>query len=175
MANVKYINGYNIESNEKFFIDANIWLYMYCPIGDYNTKVVEKYSSFFDKIISSGNEIYICSSLISEILNRYMRIEFQLAKEENGIEDYKKDFRNNVNYKESIECIEKIIKEKIIDKCIQINDQFENFDYDSKYLNNGLDFNDALYCHLAVENGLKIVTHDRDFKKTKLPVEVITY
>ena len=170
MANIKHINGYNISADEKFFIDANVWLYMYGPIGDYDEKAVQKYSSFFEKITSSGNEIYTCSSLISEVLNRYMRIEFQIAKEEDGIEDYKKDFRNNSEYEEVIASIEMIIKEKILDKCVQISDQFDSFNYDSTYLNNGLDFNDALYCHLAIQNGLKIVTHDKDLKRTSLPI-----
>lgn len=175
MAIINRVNGYSIERSEKFFIDANIWLYMYCPIGDYDARAVQKYSDFYEKITNAGNEVYVCSSLISEVLNRYMRIEFQIAKEEDGINDYKRDFRNNSDYEDTINSIEALIKEKILDKCISINDQFESFDFEKVYLNKNLDFNDSLYCHIAIQNGLKIITHDKDLRNTDLPVEIITY
>lgn len=175
MAVIKYINGYEIEEGEKFFIDANIWLYMYGPIGDYEQKVVDKYSTFFEKIVENGNEIYISSSLISEILNRYLKIAFKIASEEDGIKDFKRDFRDNEVYKETIKSIEMIIDEKIIKKCIQVNDEFETYDFNVSYLNNGMDFNDSLYCHMAISKGLTVLTNDKDFRKSALPVEIVTY
>lgn len=40
-----------------------------------------------------------------------------------------------VSLKDTIISIKALIKEKILDKCVSINDQFEIFNYDKAYLN----------------------------------------
>lgn len=177
MAEVKYIYKYEFSESDKFFLDANVWLYLYCSVGGYNESVVKKYSDFFDRIKEENKEIFINSGLVSEIFNRYLHIEFLAAQAEDpSIEDYKKDFRDNEKYKETISMVKKIVKEKIIDPHILLSDEFEKFNCNSFFEENDfLDFNDAIHCHTALENDLNIVTNDNDFKKTDLKIKVITY
>lgn len=177
MAEIKYIYNYEFDENDKFFLDANVWLYLYCSMGGYSEGLVKRYSDFFDRIKEEKKDIFINSGLVSEIFNRYLHIEFSAAKAENpDIDDYKKDFRDNKEFEETISMVKKIVKEKIVDPHILISDKFETFNCDNFFdKSDFLDFNDAIHCHTALENDLKIVTNDSDFKKTKLNVKIITY
>ncbi|MBB5148641.1 PIN domain-containing protein [Ureibacillus thermosphaericus] len=176
MVKVHRIKNYSINKNDRFFFDANIWLYIYCSIGDYRKKLVDSYSDFFHEIKTTGGIIYTSSLLISEIANRYSRLEYEIAKKsDNNIEDYKNDFRLNEKYKPIFENINLIIEQKILKNSVPLSDSFDEIEF-PKFFDNPhtYDFNDEYYCFLANKNNLKIVTHDRDFFNTKYDIEIIT-
>ena len=171
----KNIVTYNPIEEDKFFFDANIWLYLFCPVGNYNSYTVKKYSDFFLKAIISKSKIYTSSMIISEFFNTYTRIEFNKKKSENPkiYKNYKSDFRNTVEYIELSDGIIEIIKSKILKKAIKINDSFNKIDIDN-ILKSGsnFDFNDNYFLEICKKNKFKIVTHDKDFLNSD--VEIIT-
>ena len=56
------ITDYVPKHSDKFFFDNNIWMYLYCPIGNYNKYVVDKYSDFFGKILDVKALLSVASS-----------------------------------------------------------------------------------------------------------------
>ena len=40
------ISSYNLKEEDRFFFDTNIWLYLFCPIGQYRKECVEKYKEY---------------------------------------------------------------------------------------------------------------------------------
>ncbi|MCH8120053.1 MAG: hypothetical protein IIC00_10030 [Planctomycetes bacterium] len=46
MNNVMDVETYVPQDGDKYFFDANIWLYFYCPIGNYNKNTISKYRWF---------------------------------------------------------------------------------------------------------------------------------
>ncbi len=40
MNNEMDVETYIPQDGDKYFFDANIWLYFYCPIGDYNKNTI---------------------------------------------------------------------------------------------------------------------------------------
>lgn len=176
MVTIYRANEYVIQPDDKFLFDTNIWMYLHCSIGNYNADLVEEFSDLYSRIRDNENHIYTTSMLISEFLNTYSRLEFNLTrKSDYKLKNYKKDFRNNPEYEKVFRNINLVVEKKILNSSSKLNDSFEEFDkrfYFSNELNS--DFNDEYFCFLAEKYGLKIVTNDKDFLKLDYDISIIT-
>lgn len=178
MIKIYDINSYKAKSTEIFFFDTNIWMFLFCPIGDYNKQKQKTYSLFFNTLNTINATIWINSLVLSEFCNAWLRIEFnQWKKKHENITktDYKKDFVPSDAYKDIIAEI-KIVLPELLKKTERANDNFQSINLDSVYAElENCDFNDSYYLELAYQNKWKIVTDDGDlFKNNKLNVEIIT-
>jgi len=165
MSSIIDINTYDPIQSDKFFFDANIWIYLYCPIGSYRKDVIKKYSNFFKKVIEAKSSILISSLVLSEFFNAYARIEFNCLrdKEPSKYKNFKRDFRDTKKYKALVKAI-RITSIKILDIAIRFNDQFEHINLDELFKDiEKMDFNDNYYSILASIEKFKIVTNDYDF------------
>ena len=72
---------YNFTSQDKLFLDANIWLYLFGPQkpGAYWVNI---YSKVFSNILSAKSLIYIDALVVSEFINTFARQEWGLAKDQ---------------------------------------------------------------------------------------------
>lgn len=171
------LNSYIPNSDDKIFIDANIWLYLFCPIGSYRNDIVNKYNKLFLKLLNSKCAIYTTSMIVSEFFNTYCRIDFECRKKELGNKNlnYKKEFRNTAYFKTLSEDICDIINNKILKYSTRLNDQFNDIDIENILTSdNNFDFNDKYYAQLCEYNNIKILTNDYDFLNLSNNVEIIT-
>lgn len=77
--------SYEPKADDKIFLDTNIWLYLFCPIGNYKNEIIDQYSTVFYKILKSGCRIYTTSLVISEFFNTYCRIDFRIKIKKNQL------------------------------------------------------------------------------------------
>lgn len=175
MVEVHKLDTYVIQKEDKFFFDTNVWMYIHCSIANHNESVVKKYSDFYQKIRLADAEILTSTLLISEFVNTYSRLEFNLIKKDHKLRDFKKDFRSNQKYKKLLDNINLVTEKKILNKTLKIQDDFHEFKEDIFFSNpNQFDFNDEYFCYLAEKNGFKIVTNDKDFLNSTYSIDVIT-
>lgn len=175
MATIHNISTYAIKKDDKFFFDTNIWLYMHCSIGNYSAQLVQDYSDFYQRVKTAGATILTNTLLISEFVNTYSRLEFNIRKKSDGLSDFKKDFRSNPTYKPLLDNINLLTEKKILKSSEKIQDSFHEFEENNFFSNpNTYDFNDEYYCYIAEKLNFKIVTNDKDFKSTNYNVEIIT-
>ena len=45
MSNKIDISTYNPTKNDSFFVDNNVWMYLFCPVGNYNEYLVNTYNT----------------------------------------------------------------------------------------------------------------------------------
>jgi ABC-type spermidine/putrescine transport system permease subunit I len=81
-ARVIEISNYTPKSLDIFFFDNSVWMYLFCPLGNYNRTKQKYYSSLLKSIKTSNSTIFICSLVLSEFSNRYLRMDFERWKEE---------------------------------------------------------------------------------------------
>jgi len=164
------------DENNKYFLDTNVWLYLYCSVGNYNKQVIDSYNEFFGKILEANSKIYTTSMQISEFFNAYCRIEFNIMKSENSqIKDYKKDFRQTEEFIEVIKELNLVINHKIMRNSNKLDDDFNNTPLeDLLYTDKDYDFNDEYFLNLCEKNDLLMVSNDRDMLKTQRNVKVIS-
>jgi len=178
MSNIIAIDSYQPQDRDSFFFDTNIWMYLYCPMGNYRRRITRKYDGFLKRVLQAKSSIFISSLVLSEFFNAYSRLEFNLLKdkEPSKYKDFKKDFRGTEAYKRMVNSIKTIVKTQILKLAKRIDDKFSNINLDELFENiERSDFNDNYYQLLAATENIKIVTNDSDFASTrKIPVPILT-
>ena len=163
MVDISFI--YKISKNEKVFIDTNILIYLFSPdFVSSNDKYVEQYSKILEILLENKAQIYISSIVVSEFINRVLRIDYEKNKE--LYPDFKKDYRKSNEYKDTLKLILKQLK-KIFKISRKIDDDFMQFDileWYKKDLNQDLDFNDLHIAFIVEKNNFKLLSNDRDFE-----------
>ena len=152
-----------------YFLDANIWiLRLDSPL--HPQPYEEQYLAFFDQLIEHDCKIVVCPVLISEVLNTYLRLEFDQIRRIQPTFNYKKDYCSSPAFHNRFQTFRSEF------------DSYKPFlqpihdDYDSvlslQQMQAQDDFNDFYYANLCGSRHYPIVTHDRDFQYPG--VEVIT-
>ncbi len=178
MARVFDISDYTPKTSENYFFDNNVWMFLFCPLASYDRRKQDRYSRFFQQLVSGKQKIFINSLVLSEFANAYLRIDFNLwkAKKENaGKGDYKRDFVGTNQFLETTADI-KISIRKILAVSERMTDNFNAIQIENVFSEFGRgDFNDAYYLELARMNRWKVVTDDGDlFRSNKLDIDIIT-
>ncbi len=175
MTQIHDIESYSIEANDSFFLDANVWIYIFYSMGNHREEFTQKFSAFYEKIRENGNKVYINSLLLSELVNRLERLEYSRLTGDTRGSNFKWKFRDNPDYKSDLDSIRELISKKIVSNTISCCDKFETFDFKANYLEaDNIDFNDAIHIKSAKSLDLKIVTNDKDFKNIDEEIEIIT-
>lgn len=169
------LNEFSPKFNQLFFFDNNIWMFLFCPIGNYQKSKQTNISVFLQLLKSKNCDIILNSLVLSEFSNANLKLDFRLWKEEtnNFSADYKKDYLITSRYKNTLEfvssCINQILKlsERYSDNFNSINTihLINNLNY--------MDFNDSYYLQLCENNKWILVTDDNDFNKINHSVQIL--
>jgi len=175
--NILDIEAYTPTQNDKLFFDANIWLYLFSPIGNYKRNIIKKYDGFLKKILKANASIFISSLILSEFFNAYVKKEFYIlqAKYPRKYKNFKTDFRITKEYSELITDIESIVRTKILKISKRMDDEFVSIDLEKVFTDiDKADFNDKYYQELLRDKNIKVVTNDYHFVGTSKDIAVIT-
>lgn len=163
------ITNYYPRQSDLFLFDTSIWMYLFCPLGNYRVYEQRSFSSFLEKARSSRSSIFMSSLVLSEFANAYLRLDFALWMKTENLKgaQYKRDFVGTDRYKKTLQLLIPTLK-KIMSFCEKGSDNFSHLDID-KILSHfqSIDFNDSYYLELSKDNNFKIVTADYDFVKYK--------
>ena len=178
MNNIIDIDRYQPRETDKFFFDTNVWMYFYCPLGGYKQKVIRRYDRFLKKILQAKATIYISSLVLSEFVNAYIRLEFNIQKRKvpSIFKDFKRDFRNTEAYKKVANDVRTSVQHQIMKLSARLTDNFSEIDLEDIFRDiESSDFNDNYYLKMAEDNDLIIITNDADFVSAeKVNVQILT-
>lgn len=165
--NINDIRKYSPSSMDSYLFDNNVWMFLFCPIGNISQRKQQEYSRFLQSVASVKASIFVTSMILSEFANAYLRLDFDLWKKDTKQynANYKRDYLSSDRYKVIsqvvISSVKDILKltERIPDdfNSINVGNILDLFEY--------IDFNDSYYIELCRTKSLKIVTDDRDFAK----------
>lgn len=158
------IDACTFTSDDVLFIDTNIWLYLYAPQAPDDWKA-RTYSRALAKILSAKCRIFIDALVLSEFINRYARLTYNLSKKTGSALEFK-EYRNSTEFKPVAGEIEAAVR-RITRHCQRTETGFSTCDLDrllTEFGQGNSDFNDQLMLELCKTNGWKLVTHDGDFK-----------
>jgi len=164
------ISAYEFKSSEKLLLDANIWLFVYGPQKPNDPKVAA-YSEALKSILAAQSYIYIDVLIVSEFVNRYARLRWNLLPKSTKPE-YFKQFRRSADFKPVAQAIAADVKH-VLRHCARVESGFESIAIDTlvdDYAAGDSDFNDQILTALCKKEGFKIVTDDSDFKGRGIPV-----
>lgn len=149
-----------------FFFDANPLIYIYWPTSPNSQEVVD-YGSVFATLIKNNSTLAINEIVISEIVNRVLRIEFGKT----GMsKDKFKDFRDSADGHSVQEDIYTIIRNRILDKFQIVSEIYSKEEVTSLLSISKLDFNDKVIELLCKKKNMILLTHDHDFSASDVDI-----
>ena len=162
------VRNYNFTAQDKVFLDANIWLYLYGPPKP-TSHWRPIYSSIFNRILRAKSRIYIDVLVVSEFINAYARLKWRDAS---SYPNTFKIFRSSSDFKTVAQDIAADVKQ-IMKYCSRIESGFTTLGVDellNDYAAGDFDFNDQVITELCKNNGLTLITNDGDFKTQEIPI-----
>lgn len=168
------IQGFKPTKQHKFIIDTNVLIKLLYPAMTSRNTI--PYENLYQSIIKSKAEIIISSVQISEFVNRCIRFQFNLWAGDNiSSLDFKSDFRETCDYRESMLAILEIIQTDILSVSSCIDDGFSKMNPDTIYqFGFCYDFNDSLVAEIARLNNAILVTDDKDFANYSSNIKIVT-
>lgn len=173
------INNHEVSPSNSYMFDTNIWLYIFGPIGGTNEKLQKKYSALYKDILSRKATLFITSLIVSEYINRVLRIGFAQWKLEDEMTrrntDFKRDYRPTEHYKLTLEdAIGQM--NLILADAQKMPDDFHvmNFTSISSKMSHNCDYNDAYILEFCEKVHCKLVSHDQDLLGIDSPLTLIT-
>lgn len=176
MNNVMDVETYVPQDGDKYFFDANIWLYFYCPIGNHSRNTIRKYDGFLKKAINSDTAIYISSLVISEIVNRWLRLDFNILERKKLVKNnYKNHYRGSKYYLNTVKEVKAVFNNQLFKISTPLDDRATEISLPDVLSGLGkTDFNDSYYHHLAKLDNLLVVTNDADFAELDTGISILT-
>jgi len=163
------ITRYIFQATDILFLDANVWYLVFGP-SDPSDWRVSIYSGALAKMQTAQSRIYIDALVLSEFINRYARLKYNLSPLKSTV-DFKQ-FRQSAEFKSVAQDIAADVR-RILRYCTRIESGFSTLDINAlvdEYEEGNSDFNDQVVAELCKSKSLKLVTHDRDFKDRGLMV-----
>lgn len=146
------------------FFDANILIYLFWPTGRHYAE--NQYAGAFSKLLRQKNPLNIDFNVISEVINRIIRIEHQNSASHLPF----KDFRDSPSGQEALGDLYTIINENIL-PYFNISEKSYSRKHIDSFLNvDSLDFNDKGTVALCAEKSYILLTNDRDFKNSGIDI-----
>lgn len=157
--------------DRKIFFDANVLIYIFWPSGAY--KWEQLYSSAFGRLLNQKNELMVDFIVISEIVNRAHRLEYDkyLAATNISRSEYSyKQYRNSDDGQEALSDIYLIVETNILSNFTIVGKSFTKADIQSFLTVELLDFADKGILMTCKENACVLLTNDVDFKAADIDI-----
>lgn len=150
--------------NRRIFVDANVLIYLFWPTASHQWE--QNYARAFRSLLRQGNMLYVDFSVISEIVNRVLRIEHE--KKQPAVK--LKKFRNSSDGQNTLSDIYLIVKTNILSHFNITGRVFNQQELEQMLIIDELDFVDKSTVTICRENNFVLLTNDRDFKNTDIDV-----
>lgn len=169
--NAEEISQYAFKADDELLLDANVWFFLYGPHRPGDLRAAA-YSGALARILAAKSRIYVDVLIISEFINRYARLRYNILQNRPGVPKDFKRFRSTPAFK-SIAIDIAADTKKILAICARIDNGFATLDAKAlvdEYSRGDSDFNDLVLVDLCKSKGLKLVTDDGDFKNKGVTV-----
>ena len=162
------INQLDQLASEKFFFDTNILLYLfYSHTVDWASR---SYSNLYMQMLNRGMRMYIDNTVLSEFINRVIRIEYDMKMKMSPDEVMPfKRYRDTEEGQHTVNHANNLVKNIL--KFIMIDGEvMDKMDIQSILIVDSLDYNDKIIEHLCESKGYVLVTNDIDFKESEIDI-----
>lgn len=163
------VRTYQFDAATSYFLDANIWFYVYGPLPPADNWKAKVYSSAWKRLRSSGAPVFVDVLVVSEIMNAWARAEYKRAGGDQAFGGFKA-FRNSPSFASVGQEI-LIALRAILKHTKRTGTPFANIDVEpilEECTRGALDFADALISESCRQKSFTLLTHDADMKDREL-------
>ena len=166
------LGGYSFACGETCLLDANVWLYLFPPPSNVQSRFATQYSAGLKSMQSAGAVLILDAMVLSEYLNSYCRIEWK-ALHQPQYPDFK-SFRKSQSFM-AVGRSAASFARSMLKLCTCHDHPFGATNIRqvlADFETGASDFNDGLLAETCRHNGWKLVTNDGDF--TSGGIEILT-
>lgn len=159
--------------NRKIFFDSNVLIYLFWPSGSYAWETT--YSRAFGQLIRQQNEMVVDFIVISEVINRSHRLEYEKYLTASNVARNQlsfKQYRDSTEGQSALSDIHLIIETSILNRFTIIGKSFTKEEIQSFLTLEPLDFNDNGILLTCKENDCILLTNDKDYRVAD--IEILT-
>ncbi len=165
------INLYAFANSDQLLLDTNVWMFIHGPQkpGDARAAV---YSGALARILAAQSAIHIDVLIVSEFINSYARLRYNILRSSGAVSLDFKPFRKTAGFKPIARDVADAVR-RVLKSCARTESLFSTCDVDSmvnEYEKGNSDFNDQVLTEMCKSNGWKLVTDDGDFKGRGVPL-----
>lgn len=174
MTKNKAINAstYAFQPEECVLVDANIWIYLQPPVSKPTPPYARQYSAALKQLLAAGAKPVIETLVLSEYLNRYMRLEYEVGWR--GKYQKFKDFRTSPDFasvaSSAVGDAKQILKVAATEDTPLSSVELPTILAETEA--GRIDFNDGVLAEACRLRGWKLLTNDSDM--TAGGIEVLT-
>lgn len=154
---------------DHLFFDTNIWLHVFGPQGSSHSQRAKSYSQVFKRALKAKSNIYIDVLVISEYLNRSLRLHFNQAGQPG--ENFK-NYRGTPEYAAAAQEVTRGAK-SFLKYCTLVESDFPQcglMQIMDEFAYSATDFNDEILIKLCHRHQFTLITDDGDFLNSGLSV-----
>ncbi len=148
-------------TDKSFFFDTNVLLDLfYTQKADWSSIA---YSKVYKYLVNRQIRMYIDNTVLSEFINRILRIEYNLMQSMSPNADVTfKMYRNTIDGQDKVKESYDLVN--VILKCVSLDGEVLNpKDVLELLVVDEIDYNDKIIEHLCLKKGYVLVTNDVDF------------
>lgn len=160
----------NLQGRSIFF-DANILIYLFIPTGKMYFE--SNYSSIFASLIKQKNKFVVDFIVLSEFINRAIRIDYDNYLQLNSLDKNRlpfKQYRNQEDGKDKLQQLYDLVINRILKSFDIVENSINHKDVVSMLNVDSLDFNDKAIELICRENNFILLTNDVDYGDTSLDI-----
>lgn len=168
-------HSYDIHTitDKKIFLDANILIYLF-GFGTHSSANWEsQYAKLYTKLNNQNNIFVVDYIVISEFVNRAIRIEYDNYLISNNLDKNSlsyKNYRNSLDGKETLKDIYITLNDEILDEFEVIEKSYSKDDLKMMCCIDELDFSDKAIIKICEDNQFILLTNDTDFKNSEIDI-----
>lgn len=170
---IEKLEEFKLTDDCSFLLDTNVLIKVFYPaMVDTKSKA---YVDFYQKLIQKKKTIYITGIQVSEFVNRCIRFQFDLYRNDHPqIQDFKRDYRDTDDYQDSMDAIMEIVSD-ILTQFVQLSDNFQKIPKDALLKKvYSYDFNDAMIAMMCKNSASVLVTDDKDYINFVSDISMVT-
>jgi len=155
--------------DRRIFFDANVLIYIFWPSGAYHWE--RYYSSAFGHLLRQNNELVVDFIVISEIINRAHRLEYDKHIAIHGLSKSTfsyKQYRNSAEGQSALSDIYLIIETNILSRFTIVGKEFTKSEIQSFLLVEPMDFSDKAIALTCIEHTCVLLTNDADYRTSNI-------
>ena len=168
-------NSSNIQSitNKKIFLDANILIYLFGFGTPTSSNWESQYANLYTKLHNQNNTFVVDYIVISEFVNRAIKIEYDNYLNSNNLDKNSlsyKNYRNSLDGQEALKDIYIIVNDEILNEFEVIEKSYSKDDLKVMCKVDELDFSDKAIIKICEDNQFILLTNDTDFKNSYIDI-----
>ena len=157
--------------DRKIFFDANILIYLYGFGTPTYANWEGQYATLYSRLNQQNNKFVIDYIVISEFINRAIRIEYKNYLATNGLKerDLKyKEYRNSQDGQDALADIYLTVTDEILEEFEVVEKSYSKNDLTMMCIVDNLDFSDKAIEKICDENQFVLLTNDTDFSNSSV-------